>query len=170
MDGTVCERMERARIRTAGTLYGPAARVRALAHDAVGDVRVRADEVVGLDVLEQDPAVAVEPGPDPGLAGRPAGRLERLLEGQDQPHRATDLERREDHRRLVLGVLLAAEAAPGSGAYTRTFERGIFTRPAIVFWSQFGCWIVLQTAMPSPSGAAMNACGSMAKWVTMGKV
>ena len=25
VDGTVCERMERARIRTAGTLYGPAA-------------------------------------------------------------------------------------------------------------------------------------------------
>ena len=38
------------------------------------------------------------------------------------------------------------------------------------FWSQLGCWIVLQTAMPSPSGAAMNACGSMAKWVTIGKV
>ena len=36
--------------------------------------------------------------------------------------------------------------------------------------SQFGCWIELQTAIPSPSGAAMNACGSMAKWVTIGNV
>ena len=35
--------------------------------------------------------------------------------------------------------------------------------------SQYGCWIELQTAMPSPSGAAMNACGSMANWVTIGK-
>ena len=30
--------------------------------------------------------------------------------------------------------------------------------------------MALQTAMPSPSGAAMKACGSMAKWVTMGNV
>ena len=36
-------------------------------------------------------------------------------------------------------------------------------------WSQFGCWIELQTAIPSPSGAAMNACGSIANWVTIGK-
>ena len=36
-------------------------------------------------------------------------------------------------------------------------------------WSQFGCWIELQIAIPSPSGAAMNACGSMANWVTIGK-
>ena len=36
--------------------------------------------------------------------------------------------------------------------------------------SQYGCWIELQTAMPSPSGAAMNACGSMANWVTIGNV
>ena len=60
-----------------------------------------------------DPALAVEAGPDPGLAGGPTGGLERLLERQDQPDRATKPERCEDHRRLVLGVLLAAEAAPG---------------------------------------------------------
>ena len=36
-------------------------------------------------------------------------------------------------------------------------------------WSQYGCWIELQTAIPSPSGAAMNACGSMANCVTIGK-
>ncbi len=59
---------------------------------------------------------------------------------------------------------------PGSGAKTRTFESGRPRTFAIIFWSQLGCWIVLQTAIPSPSGAAMNACGSMAKWVTIGKV
>ena len=36
--------------------------------------------------------------------------------------------------------------------------------------SQYGCWMALQIAMPSPSGAAMNACGSIANWVTIGKV
>ena len=36
-------------------------------------------------------------------------------------------------------------------------------------WSQYGCWIALQTAIPSPSGAAMKACGSIANWVTIGK-
>ena len=30
--------------------------------------------------------------------------------------------------------------------------------------------MALQTAIPSPSGAAMKACGSMANWVTIGKV
>ncbi len=59
---------------------------------------------------------------------------------------------------------------PGSGAITRTFESGMRTSPAIVFCSQLGCWIVLHTISPSPSGAAMNAWGSMAKWVTIGKV
>ena len=42
--------------------------------------------------------------------------------------------------------------------------------PAITRWSQLGCWIVLQTAIPSPSGAAMNAWGSIANWVTIGNV
>ena len=36
--------------------------------------------------------------------------------------------------------------------------------------SQYGCWIALQIAMPSPSGAAMNAWGSIANCVTIGKV
>ena len=35
--------------------------------------------------------------------------------------------------------------------------------------SQLGCWIELQMAMPSPSGAAMNAWGSITNWVTIGK-
>ncbi len=37
-------------------------------------------------------------------------------------------------------------------------------------WSQYGCWIALQIAMPSPSGAAMKAWGSIANCVTIGKV
>ena len=40
----------------------------------------------------------------------------------------------------------------------------------MIFCSQYGCWIVLQIAIPSLSGAAMKACGSIAKWVTIGKV
>ena len=36
--------------------------------------------------------------------------------------------------------------------------------------SQLGCWIELQIAIPSPSGAAMKPCGSIANWVTIGKV
>ena len=36
--------------------------------------------------------------------------------------------------------------------------------------SQYGCWIALQIAMPSPSGAAMKACGSIANCVTIGNV
>ncbi len=58
---------------------------------------------------------------------------------------------------------------PGSGAKMRTFASGIPRTPAMTRCSQFGCWIELQTATPSPSGAAMNACGSMANWVTIGK-
>ncbi len=59
---------------------------------------------------------------------------------------------------------------PGSGAMTRTFDSGMPTTPATTRCSQFGCWIELQTRIPSPSGAAMNACGSIAKWVTIGNV
>ena len=59
---------------------------------------------------------------------------------------------------------------PGSGAMIRTFDSGRRTRSAMTRWSQFGCWIALQTTIPSLLGAAMNACGSMANWVTIGKV
>ena len=59
---------------------------------------------------------------------------------------------------------------PGSGANTRTFDSGRSSSDAMTRWSQFGCWIELQIAIPSPSGAAMNACGSIANWVTIGKV
>ena len=51
-----------------------------------------------------------------------------------------------------------------------TLASGIPVSPAMIRWSQLGCWIVLHTSTPSPSGAAMHACGSMAKWVTIGKL
>ena len=69
-----------------------------------------------------------------------------------------------------LACCLPPKPPPGSGAKTRTFASGRPRTFAMTFWSQFGCWIVLQTATPSPSGAAMYACGSIAKWVTIGNV
>ena len=69
-----------------------------------------------------------------------------------------------------LACCLPPNPPPGSGAKTRTLERGRWRRPAMTRCSQFGCWIELQIAIPSPSGAAMNPCGSMANCVTIGKV
>ena len=63
---------------------------------------------------------------------------------------------------------LPPNAPPGSGANTRTFDSGRPSRSAMTRWSQYGCWIALQTAIPSPSGAAMYAWGSIANWVTIG--
>ena len=88
VDGTVCDSTLRATIRTAGHRYGPTGRVAALGHGPVGDVRVRADQVVRLDVAEHERAVAAEPGPDVDLRRAAADRLERLLEGQHEPDRA----------------------------------------------------------------------------------
>ena len=81
----------------------PGAGVAALADDAVGDVGVGADEVVGLDVLEDERAVGRDAGPDVDLRRRAADRLERLLEGQDEAHRAAGPEGHEGDERLVLG-------------------------------------------------------------------
>ena len=111
VDGVVCERMLRATMRTAGTRYGPSERVAALAHGPVGDVRVRADQVVRLDVAEDEVAVRPEAGADADLRGAATDGLERLLEGQDQADGSAGLERHEGDERLVLGVLLATEAA-----------------------------------------------------------
>ena len=83
----------------------------ALADRPVGDVGVRADEVVGPDVAEHDPAVASEAGPDVDLRGAAADGLERLLERQDEPDRPAGAEGQERDERLVLRVLLAAERA-----------------------------------------------------------
>ncbi len=68
-----------------------------------------------------------------------------------------------------LACCLPPNPPPGSGAKMRTFASGMSSTPAITRWSQFGCWIELHTATPSPSGAAMNAWGSIANWVTIGK-
>ncbi len=65
---------------------------------------------------------------------------------------------------------LPPNAPPGSGARIRTRASGSSRSEAITRCSQFGCWIELQTAIPSPSGAAMKACGSIANWVTIGNV
>ena len=50
---------------------------------------------------------------------------------------------------------LPPNAPPGSGERIRTLDSGSPRILASTFWSQFGCWIVLQTEIPSPSGAAM---------------
>ena len=61
-------------------------------------------------------------------------------------------------------------APPGSGATTRTLARGRSSSRAMTCWSTNGCWTALQTTTPPVSGAARKQCGSMAKWVTMGKL
>ena len=94
-----------------GDVVRSGGRVAALANDTVRDVRVRADEVVGLDVLEGDAAVPVEPGADAGFAPRATHGLERLFQAQDEADRPAQLQGREHDRGLQLRVLLAAEAA-----------------------------------------------------------
>ena len=115
VDGTVCDRMLRATMRAAGDHVRPDRGVGALADHAVRDVRVRADEVVGLDVPEQHRAVGPEPGPDADLGRRPADGLERLLEAQHEADGPAGLAGHEREQRLVLRVLLAAEPAARVG-------------------------------------------------------
>ena len=93
----------------------PVRGVAALGDRAVGDVGVGADEVVGLDVAEQQAAIRLEAGPDADLRRATTDGLEGLLEGQDQADGPARLEGHEGDERLVLGVLLAAEAAAGVG-------------------------------------------------------
>ena len=89
--------------------------VAALGHGPVGDVRVRADEVVRLEVAEDERPVAPEAGPHVDAGRAAAHGLERLLEGEHEPDRPADRARHEREERLVLGVLLAAERAAGIG-------------------------------------------------------
>ena len=89
----------------------PGPGVAAFADDPVRDVGVGADEVIRLDVLEDDPAVLVQSGPDVDLARRAPNSLEGLLQGQDETNRPPGLQRRKGDEGLVLGVLLPAEAA-----------------------------------------------------------
>ena len=60
-------------------------------------------------------AVRAEARPDADLRGAPADGLERLLERQDEADRSAGAERHERDERLVLGVLLATEAATRVG-------------------------------------------------------
>ena len=122
-----------------------------------------------MDVAEDDRAVAPEAGPDVDVRGAAADGLERLLERQDEPDRPTGPRARNATSGSYLACCLPPNAPPGSGAKTRTFASGSPSTPATTRCSQYGCWIELQTAMPSPSGAARKACGSMANWVTIGK-
>ncbi len=89
--------------------------VGALGDRAVGDVGVGADEVVRLDVAEQQAAIRLEAGPDADLRRAPPDGLEGLLERQDQAHGPARSEGHEGDQRLVLGVLLATEAATRVG-------------------------------------------------------
>ena len=96
-----------------GHLVGTGRGVLALGHHALGDVGVGAQQVVAADVLEDEPAVAVEAAAHADLGRDAAAGLEGLVEGEHQAHRAPGLERHERHQRLELDVLLAAEAAAG---------------------------------------------------------
>ena len=92
-----------------------AARIAALADHSVGDVGVRADEVIGGDVLEGEGPVGPEAGADADAGRRPADGLEGLLEAEDQAHGTTGPQRHERDERLVLRVLLATERPAGVG-------------------------------------------------------
>jgi hypothetical protein len=129
--------------------------VAALGYRAIGDVRVGADQVVRVDVAEGQPAVSGEAGADADLGGAAADGLERLLERQDETNRATGTERHERQQRLVFRVLLATEPATRIGRQDPHLGQRSSSSEAMTRWSQFGCWIALQTAIPSPSGAAM---------------
>ena len=172
------ERRRRGRVRQDAPRDDPhrrgqvraAGRVAALRDRPVGDIGVRADEVVRLDVAEDQGAIAAEARADADLRRAAPDGLERLLERQDEPDRSAGTEGHERDQRLVLGVLLAAEPAARIGREDADLRPAACpSTPAITRWSQFGCWIELHTATPSPSGAAMNAWGSMANWVTIGK-
>jgi hypothetical protein len=83
--------------------------VATLRYRPIGDVGVRADQVVRFDVAEHERPVPREPGPDADLRGSSPDGLERLLEAE---HEANTPARRPGHerqQRLVLRVLLAAE-------------------------------------------------------------
>ncbi len=84
-------------------------------HRPVGNVRVRADEVVRVDVAEHEGAVGEEPGPDLDLGRSPPDRLERLLEREHEADRPAGREGHERDQRLELRVLLAPERAAWIG-------------------------------------------------------
>ena len=170
VEGTVCDRTLRAKIRTAGTAVRPVRAEAALADRPIGDVGVGADQVVRA--MSRNTIVpsagsrsghgrSTRPGGRPGTSPRASARAGRDVRcgARGRPPAARTW--RAACRRTP---------PPGSGAKTRTFASGMPSTPATTRWSQYGCWIELQMAIPSPSGAAMNACGSIANWVTIGKL
>ena len=145
--------------------------VAALGHRPVRDVRVRAQQVVGLDVPEHEGSVGAEPRPDVDLGRVTANCLECLLQGQDQAHRPARPQGHEGHERLELRVLLAAEPAAG----VRSEHPDLRQRQAQDLRQDALQPVrVLDRCSRRRSrrrpGAAMNAWGSMAKWVTIGNV
>src|SRR3989475_8135975 len=96
-------------VRTAGEVIG-------LRDNALGNVRIRTQQEVALNVLERDGAVGLKPGADMNLTRRPAHFLEGLLEGEEQPDGPARSQCEERDERLVLGVLLAAEGAARIGS------------------------------------------------------
>ena len=154
----------------AGPVVRAVADVRAFAHDPVGNIGIRADQVIRVDVLERERAVVVDAGANGDFRLRP-DEPPRKLSSRLSVRRTgrPNLSAINASAGSYLACCLPPKAPPGSGAWTRTLDRGIPRTRARIRCSQYGCWIDDQTATPSPSGAAMNACGSMAKWVTIGK-
>ena len=167
-------RMRQQRARGDARMRRPirsACRIAGLADDADADVGVGADQEVGVDVLKDDPPVAIEPrahvgraptsGAPPEMSPRasapvaPAGRCEArgyAISGSN------------------FGHPFPPKPPPGSGEMMRTRDTGQPSADATTRCSTYGCWIGLQTVTPSGSGAAMKACGSIAKCVTIGNV
>ena len=156
----------------AGHAVRPAAGVAALADDPVGDVGVGADQVVGRDVLEGERAVGPEARPDADLAaapGAPPGTSPRGVRTRrtGRPaRRAMKRDERLELRRAACRRSRRPGRARGRGPW-RAAGRG--RRPAILC-SQLGMLDRAPDRDAVPSGAAMKACGSMAKWVTIGNV
>jgi hypothetical protein len=89
--------------------------VAALGDRPIGDVGVRADQVVRLEVAEEQRAVPPEAGPNVDIGRSPANCLERLLEREDEANRPSRGAGHEREQRLVFRVLFAAECAPRVG-------------------------------------------------------
>ena len=101
-----------------------------LRDDPVGDVGVRADQVVRVDVAEDDRAVAPEAGPDVDLrrsSGEPPGTSPRGVRTSRTGRPVSSAMNASSGS--YLACCLPPNAPPGSGAKTRTFESG---RPSSV--------------------------------------
>ena len=148
-----------------------ARRVAGLADDATADVGVGANQEVRLNVLEDDAPGLVEPRPRRGSAptrGGPAERSPRASARAEPAGRSAARGTRATAR--TSASPLPPKPPPGSGEMIRTFATGHPSAEATTRCSTKGCWMALQIVTPSASGAAMKACGSIAKCVTIGNV